>query len=349
MRFALPQILWLLLASPLLALAGLWVKHRRERALSRFAGGAAFVSRFDAEVSRHRRAVRWLLLHVAIVASVLALARPQWGGRVEPVTARGADIVIALDSSLSMAAEDVPPQRLAHAKHAISALLSELGGDRVALVTFAGQATLNCPLTIDHAAVQLFLESVDVDSIPLGGTALRPALKVALQAFNTPEGAADDRGRAIVVFSDGEDHEGGVEDAVAELKKQDVAVYAVGCGTEHGAPIPLRGGDGSLAGYKKDRQGKVVTSRLESSTLEQLALGTKGHYFRATSGDLEVREISKALSELAHGEMATELRARYEDRFQFPLLAAWLALAAEAVLGDRKRARRLPRRTEESA
>lgn len=347
MHFAVPQMLWLLLASPILAAAGLWVKSRKRKALSDFAGGSAFTPRFDEQVSLHRRSAGILLFHAGLLCAALALARPQWGSRMEPVVARGADIVVVLDSSLSMAAEDAAPQRLGQAKHAIASLVDELGGDRVALVTFAGEANLSCPLTVDHAAVELFLDAVEVDTVPVGGTALADALGVALSAFSTGPESEEDRGRAVVVFSDGEDHEGGLDETIAALRDRGVPVYAVGCGTPQGAPLPLRDLDGTLSGYKKDRDGRVVTSRLDESVLERLALETGGRYYRATDADLEVRDIAKALGQLSRGDLGTEIRARYQERFQVPLLGAWLAWVTQSLLGDRRRNGRVkPRDTE---
>jgi Ca-activated chloride channel family protein len=340
MRFAAPELLWLLLASPLGLAVSVWLGARRRRELVRFAGGPQWTGRFSGAVSRHRRAAAALLFHVALVTAVLALARPQWGRRLEPLTARGADIVIVLDASLSMAAEDVAPRRLEQAKHSIGTLLGALAGDRVGLVVFAGEASLSCPLTVDRAALDLLLDAVETDSVPLGGSALARALAVAAAAFGGapgPEGR--ERGRAVVLFSDGEDHGGEVDQAAAELSRRGVPVYTVGCGTTEGAPIALRDARGNLAGYKKDREGNLVTTRLDESVLERLALATGGRYYRATGGGVELAEIARALGHLEQGDLGTELRIHYEERFQLPLLVAWLALAAQALIGERRRRR----------
>lgn len=339
MRFAAPEFLWLLLLGPAVALGSYWAYAGRMRALARFAGGTDYVHRFTAEVSRDRRAIKLLLVFVGLLLLPLALARPQWGSRLEPITRRGADVVIALDTSLSMSTEDLAPSRLGQAKHAIGTLLDRLAGDRVALVSFAGQAGVSCPLTVDHSAVRMFLEAVDVESVPLPGTALAQAVEASLRAFRFGE-AEVDRGRAIVVFSDGEDHAGGMEQLSKQLERRGVAVYAVGTGTTRGAPIPLRDPTGMLIGYKKDAEGRVVTSRLNEQVLESLALASGGRYYRATSGEVEIDEIGRVLGALSQGELGSELRTRYEERFQIPLLLAWLALAADALLGDRRRRRR---------
>jgi Ca-activated chloride channel family protein len=336
-RFAEPQWLWLLTLAPLLVLAAWSVYAQRRRALRRFAGSAEFVSRFNREVSAHRRAIKLLVLYLGLAALPITLARPQWGSRLEQITRRGSDVVIALDASLSMSAEDLAPSRLEQAKHAIGSLLDELAGDRVGLVTFAGQAQVNCPLTVDHGAIRLFLESIDAEAVQVPGTALASALQSGLQALRIDDREMDDRGRALVLFTDGEDHAGELDPVLGELSGRGVAVYVVGSGTPRGAPIPLRDAAGVLSGYKKDREGKVVTTRLNESVLEEIALETGGLYYRATTNEVEVDEIGQALTALSEGELGSELRTRYEERFQIPLILAWLAFVVETVLGDRRR------------
>jgi Ca-activated chloride channel family protein len=336
MRFAAPEWLWLLALAPSLALASWWAYTRRRRALGRFAGGGRFAARFAGEVSRDRRAIKLMVLYLALGALALALARPQWGTRLEPITKRGADVVILLDTSLSMSSEDLAPNRLAQAKHAIRKLLDRLAGDRVALVTFAGQAHLNCPLTVDHGAVRLFLDSIGVDAVPRPGTALAEALKAGLEAMVTGSEERPDRGRAMVLWTDGEDHAGEIDSVLDEIERSGVAVHTVGCGSTRGAPIPLYGAAGLLTGYKKDREGKVVTTRLGEEILEHIALETGGRYYRATTSEIEVDEIGQSLASLSQGELGSELRTRYEERFRVPLLLGWLALMAETILGDRR-------------
>jgi Ca-activated chloride channel family protein len=284
------------------------------------------------------------LLLLAAGAGIVALARPQWGVRLEPIERRGVDVVLVLDTSLSMATQDAAPDRLGLARHAAGELIRRLGGDRVALVTFAGKATLSCPLTLDHEAARLFLDSVDVESVPVPGTALAEAVRAGLRAFG-PEGAdaaREGQHRAIVLFSDGEDHEGELDAAIAMARRAGVTVHAVGCGSTAGAPIPERDASGSLTGYKKDREGRVVTSRLDEASLEKLALETEGRYYRATPAGGEVEEIARALAGMDAREHGTVLRTRYEDRFQYPLVLALAALLAETFLDDRRRRKRGP-------
>ena len=342
MRFANSEVLWLILALPALGLATLWSLGRRRSALQRFAGGAEFVGRFDTRVNVHLRAAKLLLLYFALLALIVAAARPQWGTRLEPVTRRGVDVVIVLDHSLSMAAEDLAPDRLTHAKHAIDSLLQQMTGDRAALVTFAGQASLMCPLTLDHAAIRLFLDTVDVESVQVPGTALAEALELAVDTFGDERPEGGERSRAMVVFTDGEDHEGGVDEVVRDIEDAGVSVYAVGCGTTRGAPIPVADGAGMHTGYKKDGEGRVVTTRLDEGVLELLALDSGGRYYRATTSEAELEEIARGLMGLDTQELGAVLRARYEERFQIPLILAVLALLAESLIGDARRRRPSP-------
>lgn len=339
MRFARPELLLWLLALPALALAGWASAHARRRALERFAGGAPYAERFRATVSVHRRIVKRLLVGAALGAAIVAAARPQWGTRLEPIETRGVDVAIALDTSLSMAAEDLTPSRLAYARHAIDSLLRNVPGNRVALVTFAGRATLVCPRTPDHAAVRLLLDGIEPEATYGAGTALADGLLAARRALVGERDEPSDRGRAIVLFSDGEDHEGGIDEVAAELHRDGIVVFSVGCGSTRGAPIPVEE-DGRRGGYKRDRAGLVVTTRLEEQVLENLVLATGGRYFRATATEVEIDEIAQAISGLEAAEFQTTLRSRYEERFQIPLGLAVLALVAETLLGDRRRARR---------
>jgi Ca-activated chloride channel family protein len=337
MRFFRPEMLWLILALPLIGLAGWVAAVRKGRALRKWAGGAALAARFNAEVSPNRRAIKVMLFYLALLALILTIARPQWGTRLEPVTRKGVDIVLVLDNSLSMAAEDMAPSRLAYARHAIDSLLSRLAGNRVALITFAGQATLACPLTLDHAAVRLFLDAVEPESMQVPGTALAESLKLAAASLSIEGQSDSERSRALILITDGEDHEGGVEEALQEMKSEGIALFAIGVGSSRGSPIPIRNSVGTLSSYKKDRQGKIITTRLGEQLLESMALTMGGRYYRGTATEVEIEEVALALTGMDSHDYGSVLRARYEDRFQLPLLLALFALVAQMLIGDRRR------------
>jgi len=333
MRFALPQVLWALAAVPLLA-GLLWLAAAfRRRALEAFSGGALQAARAADTVSVHRRAAKAICLLLAVTAGIIAAARPQWGHGTETITRQGIDLVIVIDTSKSMAATDVSPSRLARGVHAASSLIGRMEGDRIALVTFAGRPALACPLTLDHEAVQLFLDAVDVESVSVPGTALADALREGVRALGPPPAdGSEAKGRALLVISDGEDHEGGVDEAVTALKRAGIVVYALGCGTEQGAPVP----EGSGA-YKKDAEGKLVTTRLDERPLRTLAVDTGGKYYRATAAEGEIEEVAQALAAMDASGAGTILRTRWVDRFQIPLALALVALVAETLISDRRK------------
>jgi Ca-activated chloride channel family protein len=320
-------------AVPLLAALAWGVGLVRRSALSAFGGGESHLPRFRAEVSAHKRAAKTIALLVAVAAGIVAAARPQWGSGTETITRKGIDLAIVLDTSRSMAATDVPPSRLARAVRAASRLLDRLEGDRVALVTFAGKPAIACPLTLDHEAVRLFLDAVDVEAVSIPGTALAAAVREGVRALGPPAAAGTEaKGRALVVISDGEDHEGGVDEAIAAVRQAGVTVYAIGCGTDQGAPIP----EGESGAYKKDAQGRLVTTRLDERPLRTLAVETGAKYFRATAAEGEVDEIAGALSAMDASGSGTVLKTRWVERFQIPLAVALLALALEALISDRR-------------
>lgn len=331
MRFAQPGMLVGLLVVPALALlwgASAWRARRR---LVRFAG-AEGVARFSAEASAHRRATKALLLGLAFTSGIVALARPQWGTGVDVVTRKGVDVVLLVDTSRSMAAADVPPDRLGLARHAAGTLIGKLAGDRLALVSFAGRAAVITPLTVDHEAVRLFLDALDPESVSVPGTSLADGLRVAIGTFPNA-GSGEARGRAIVVLSDGEDHEGGLEEAIELARRSGAKVWALGLGTERGGPIP----DGGAGEWKKDAEGRVVTTRLDAATLARLAEGTGGKYYTATAGELELDALARDLGAMEGEETGTVLRTRYTERFAIPLAIAIAALFAEAFVSERRR------------
>ncbi len=334
MRFADPAVLWGLAAVPLLALLVAYAGFCRRRALAAFSGGEAHVPRFRGEVSGNRRAAKAMALLVAVTAAIVAAARPQWGQGTETITRKGIDLAIVLDTSKSMAAADVAPSRLARGVRAASSLLDRLEGDRIALVTFAGKSAVACPLTLDHEAVRLFLEAVDVEAVSVPGTALAAAIDAGIRALGPPssEGTLA-KGRALIVISDGEDHEGGVEGAILAAKRAGVVIYGIGCGTDQGAPIP----QGESGAYKKDAQGKLVTTRLDERPLRSLAGETGGKYYRATGAEGEIDDIAKAFASMDASGSKTVLKTRWVERFQIPLAFALFALILETLISDRRK------------
>jgi len=321
---------WGLVALVLVAgLVGFFVSARRERAraLARFIA-AALQPSVAPDVDPRRRTLRAGLLVTAAGLLVLALAGPMWGFRWEQVRREGIDLVVAIDTSRSMLATDVKPNRLARAKLAVRDLVTEARGDRLALVPFAGTAFLECPLTLDTGAFLEALDAIEVGIIPRGGTALPAAITQSLDAF---EGRQANH-QAIVLITDGESHEGNLDAAVARAKERGVRIFTVGIGTTEGELIPGEGG-----AFVKDRKGQVVKSRLDEATLERVATDTGGVYLHAAGPGLGLTELyTNHIASLDKRELESTLERRYELRYQLPLALAFLLLLIEPFVGERQ-------------
>ena len=331
-RFASTEILFGLLLVPALG-AFFWERRQaRKRALAQF-GDLALVHKLSATLSRRARAAKSVLIVLSVGLLVLALARPQFGTRVETVTTEGQDVMVALDVSRSMLAEDVAPNRLERARLEIMRILQRLDGDRIGLVAFAGNAFVQSPLTVDYGAAALFLNAMDTDLIPIQGTNLGEALTVALDAFQ--EGT---RGhRVLIVVTDGEDHEGEIEGALARAVDEGVQIHTVGIGSLEGVPIPDFTASGARSGFVRDDGGAVVTTRLDESTLQHIAQATGGRYFPALGSGANLDAL---IEEITGGE-GRELEAReitqFDEQFQVFLGFAVLLLVLEGLIPERRR------------
>ncbi len=331
MKWGNPDILlWLPLAIPLLWILFVLLRRRR-RALEELVD-PAMIPVLAPRWNPARAKARLWLRGAAFVLLLLALARPQWGFHWEEVRRKGLDMVVVLDTSRSMMASDIKPSRLQQAKWGIRDLLRNLRGDRVGLVPFAGSSLLQCPLTIDYAAFTMTLDDVYSGLIPKGGTAIEQALRTAIAAFPA-EGTAD---RVVLLITDGEDHEGDPLSLLPELKEKNIRVYSIGIGTLEGEMVPA--GDGQDA-YFKDRQGQIVKTALKEDVLQKLALGTGGTYVRSAPGDTGLERVFReSIDSLKRSEQETRTAKIYEDRFLWPIAAALLLLAWEALLPDRRKA-----------
>ena len=262
---------------------------------------------------------------------VLALSRPQIGMTVEMVKRSGLDIMIGLDISASMLAEDIKPNRLLKAKHAISSFIDRLEGDRVGLIAFAGDSFVQCPLTIDYAAAKLLLDALDVDTISQSGTEISQAIEIAASSFNQEE----DKHKVLLFFTDGEDHGKKAIEAAKAAANQGIRIYCVGVGLPNqGTPIPLRQSNGEFLGYKHDRDGKPIVTKLEDALLREIARLTGGNYYQATPGEAEIDRLFAELAAIEKREIEERQFTRYEDRFQYFLGFALLFLVWEFLLSE---------------
>jgi Ca-activated chloride channel family protein len=334
MHFARPQYLTVLWAIPVLAAFFLWSLRRRRRRLEALIS-PPLAGRLTGEFSRPKAFGRVLLFTGFFTFSILALARPQWGSRMDTVQRQGVDLIAALDTSYSMNAEDVAPNRLAKAKSEIRGLIGRLKGDRVGLLAFAGTAVVQCPLTLDYGAAELFLDVANTETVPEPGTSLAAAIQTATAAFI----AKEKKYKVFVIFTDGEDLEGQVKAAVDKARVAGVIIYTVGIGSPEGKPIPVRNEKGDVLEYRKDPEGQVVVSKLDERALIEIASETGGRYFRATTSESELDQIEDEVSHMEKKQLEARLYQNFEDRFQVPLSLAIFCLAAAAWITERRRPR----------
>jgi Ca-activated chloride channel family protein len=331
MRFGSPEALWLVILVPALSAFFVWAFWRKSALLRRFAE-IEMLKRMVAGTSGPRQLLKMGLLTLAVLFLALSLARPQWGTKMELMKRKGLDVVVAVDVSHSMFAEDIKPNRLARSKQEIQRFVERLAGDRVALVAFAGAAYLQCPLTSDYGAFRIFLDVLDPDLIEVPGTDIGQAIEASMGAFDPK----DRKYRVLVLLTDGEDHSGRAEKAAEEAAQRGIAIFTVGIGSPSGVPIPVKDRSGRVA-YKKDAQGGIVTTKMDPGLLQKIALITDGKFYHAQPGHFELQEVLEEINAMEKRELESERFTRFEERFQIPLALALFLLVAEMLLSDRRR------------
>lgn len=313
------------MAVPLLVML-FWLNRRAgHRRLLRL-GKPKYVKRLMAEVSETRVWVKFSLLMAALTLIVLMLARPQMGMRMKTDSLMGIEVVVAMDVSNSMMAADVEPTRLSKAKQVVGSLCSRLRNDKVALVVFAGNAFLQMPMSADNVSVRMFLDAISTGMIPTQGTSIAEALNISSSSFS----AQKDVKRAVVLITDGEDHEGGVEDALGELKKKGVSVYVLGIGSTKGSPIKM-GND-----YMRDMDGNVVITRLNEDMCRQIAGTAGGSYIHIDNSNSAQDQLVDELNHLQRSELSANAYEEHYDLFPWLAIAVLVLLVMEVVLQSRK-------------
>jgi Ca-activated chloride channel family protein len=332
MRLAQIDYLYVLLTLlPLLVIFFWLVLKMKKRAMQRF-GNLALMERLALSFSPKKQRWKIVLLLLAVFFLLFSLARPQLGTKLTLMKREGVDIVIAMDCSFSMLAEDFKPSRLEKAKQEINGLISRLRGDRVGLVAFAGVAFIQCPLTLDYSAAQMFLDIMDSDLIPQPGTAIGDAIGTSVKAFNQKER----KYKVLILLTDGEDHDSDPLEAAEEAAAEGIRIYTIGIGLVQGEPIPMRNKRGEITGYRKDEEDNVVVSKLDETTLQKIALTTGGRYYHATSGEMELDKIYDEISKMEKKELEGKLMTQYEDRYQIFLFLSILFLTAEFLISERR-------------
>jgi len=332
MKFGNLLFLWLLVLLPIVWTMYSVSDKRRKKSMEAFAEIVLLdqlVLGRDLKTFWFRRCL-WL---ASIIFICLSLIQPKWGYHWEEVKRLGIDMVIAVDVSKSMLAEDVKPNRIERAKLEIKNLINGLRGDRIGIVAFAGSSFLQCPLTLDYSTVKIFLDAVDTDLIPEPGTDLGGAIEKSIRAFE----GGENQQRVLILITDGEDHGDKVLEMIDEARKKNVVIYPIGIGSQLGAPIPIST-QGGTKEFLKDQAGKIILSKTDSELLLKIALSTGGKYGQIGTTQFPLEDIyHQEIQKLEKKELGSARQKKYENRYQWPLTLALLCLLLEFLLGLKKR------------
>lgn len=308
-----------------------WLVNRwRRKALASF-GEMKVIQQLFPDVSNTKRLWKSILFIQAFAFLIIGMINPQIGTKLEEVKRKGADLMICLDVSNSMKAEDLQPNRLEKSKQALSKLIDKLEGDRIGIIVFGGEAYVQLPITTDYSAAKLFLESINTDLIPTQGTDIGKAIDMAMTSFGKDEG----KNKAIVIITDGENHDQDAITAAERAVEKGVTIHTIGMGSADGAPIPIYKGN-VREGFKKDKEGNTVVTKLNEPMLKELALAGNGVYVRATNSDAGLNNILDAIDKLEKKQFESKMYSDYEDRFQWFVSIALVILIIETLFTERK-------------
>lgn len=321
-RFEYPIYLWLLLLVPILLLLRFLTYKRRIAKLKKF-GDIALVRELMPDVSKYRPTVKFVLILTALTLVILMLARPQTGTKISNESRSGIETIIAVDISNSMLAKDVVPSRLDKSKLLVENLIDNFTEDRIGLIVFAGEAFVQLPITNDYVSAKMFLQNMDPSLISTQGTDLARAIRLAMNSFSQQENI----GRAIIVITDGEDHEGGALEAAKETKKKGINVFILGVGSSNGAPIPVGNG------YLTDASGKTVMTALNEQMCQEVAQAGNGTYIHVDNTSEAQEKLNSEISKLQKGTTQSVVYSEYDEQFQaFGILVLLLLIAEVCIL-----------------
>ena len=323
MKFANPEFFYLLIIIPLLLLLFIYANYSKKKNLQKY-GDIELLRRLMPDVSEYRTNFKFWLVFLAISLLIIVLARPQFGSRKETVTRQGIETVIALDISNSMLAADIAPNRLEKAKNIISRLIDKFENDKVGLIVFAGDAFVQLPITNDFISAKMFLETISPSLISRQGTDIGGAINLAMKSFTPNEEA----GKAIIVITDGENHEGGAEEAAKSASEKGMSVYILGVGSIEGAPIPLDGSND----YRRDKNGNVVVTKLNEEMSRNIAVAGNGAYIRIDNTNNGQKLLEKEIDKLAKADVSTEVYTEYDEQFEFVTWIVLLLLVLDIII-----------------
>ena len=326
-RFEEPTYLYLLLLLPFLAAFYLYSNYRRRKAIRKF-GDPVLMAQLMPDVSKYRPDVKFWLVFAAIGLFAVLLARPQFGSKLETVKRQGVEVMIALDISNSMLAQDVQPSRLEKAKRLVAQLVDKMENDKVGMIVFAGDAFTQLPITSDYISAKMFLESINPSLISKQGTAIGAAINLATRSFTPQEGV----GRAVIVITDGENHEGGAVEAAKAAAEKGIQVSVLGVGMPDGAPIPVEGTND----FRRDRDGNVVVTRLNEQMCQEIAQAGDVIYVRVDNSNAAQKVIAQEINKMAKADVETQVYTEFNEQFQAVAWIILLLLLAEMLILERK-------------
>lgn len=324
-RFAQPAFLYLLLIIPLLVLIFIYYRRAQRRRLARF-GDMAIIGQLMPEASFRRVRNKFILLLFVTALLIVALAQPQFGAKLREVKRQGVEIMLAVDVSNSMLAEDFAPNRIERTKNAIGRLIESLSKDRVGMVVFAGDAYIQLPITSDYISAKSFVSGISPSMVPVQGTSVSSAIDLATRSFSEQSR----KSRVMILITDGESHDDDPIASAQMAKDAGVVIYTIGIGTPEGAPVAINGE------MIKDEQGNMVVSKLDETTLQQIAVITGGAYVRATNQSVGLDEILKRINEMEKQEFSSMVFEEYNDQFHYLVALAFAFLMFEFIMIDRK-------------
>lgn len=330
-RFANPDYLYLLLILPVMILFFIINEVRRKRAIKRI-GDENLVRKLIPEMSGIRPVVKFILQLAAIAALVILLARPQFGSKLEEVKKEGVEVIIALDVSNSMLAEDIQPNRLTRAKQALTRLIDNLENDKIGLIVFAGDAYTQIPITTDYISAKMFLSAINPEMVPKQGTSIGSAISLGMRSF-TP---GTDKSKAMIIITDGENHEDDPAEAAREAADAGIVIHTIGIGSPDGVPVPMT--TGGKKDYLRDKEGNTVISRLNEEVLRQVAVEGGGNYVRASSSNIGLDEVYSEIKKMKKQEMESKMFTEYNDQFTiFAGIALFLLVSDFTVMVRKNR------------
>lgn len=324
-----PYYLYGLLLIPLMVIIYyLWMRWRK-KALKKF-GDPQVIRQLIPGASIIRTNLKFVVILAAYLFLIIGLANPQIGSRLVEAQRKGVDLMIALDVSNSMMAEDIQPNRLEKARLAIIRLIEELKNDRIGIIVFAGKAYTQLPITTDYAAARMFLSTINTGSVPIQGTAIAEAIGLAARSFSE-----NDHSKAIIVITDGEDHEGKTIEAVKKALENEIRTFTIGMGLPSGGPIPEFNGT-RKTGYKKDKEGNTIVTKLNEPMLQEIAMAGNGIYVRANNATTGLRKVFEEINKLEEKEFESKVFTDYEDRFQYFIAISVVLIILELMIAERK-------------